>query len=302
MSKLVYIIILNWNGFNDTIECVESCLKLDYHSYEIVLVDNCSSDGSEAILRKRFPKLTFIQTGANLGYAGGNNVGIRYALEKNADYFWLLNNDTVVDSKALTELVEILEMEPANGMAGSKILSYSQPSLIYYAGGWVDPNLGASGHVGMGQKDDHQFDVLMETGYITGCSLLVKRTVVEEIGFMDEAYFLYCEESEWCLNARRKGYRLMYVPRSVIFHKESVSTKKIKGAMTYYMTRNRLYFISKNGTDVEWLNRFRTDLCNLLRYMYKKQFVAARSMVAAYWHWVNGYMGRRDCPIKINKI
>ena len=302
MPNTAYVIVLNWNGYADTIECVKSCLGLDYPSFHIVVVDNCSDDNSESILKMEFPQLAVLQTGKNLGYAGGNNVGIRYALDKKADYIWLLNNDTVVDPKALTELVKAAESEPAAGMAGSKILFYSEPTLIHYAGGMVDADLGISEHIGIYQKDNHQFDALSETGYITGCSLLVKRSLIEAIGFMDEAYFLYFEESEWCLRAKKHGFRLLYVPGSLVYHKESASTRKVGGAATYYMTRNRLYFISRNGTDAKWLTRFQVDLVTLLKHTFHRDFVQVRSMLAAYRHWITGYAGCRACLSKVKKV
>jgi len=301
MNKLVYIIILNWNGFKDTIECVESCLKLVYPSYEIVVVDNGSDDGSETIIREHFPGLKFIQTGANLGYAGGNNAGIRYAIKEGADYIWLLNNDTTVDPKALSELVNIAEMDPVIGITGSKILSYSQPSVLLFAGGLLDLSLGTANHIGEGRMDIGQFDTSLETGYITGCSLLVKRSVINDIGLMNENYFLYYEETEWCIKAKEKAYTLIYVPKSIVLHKESVSTQKRKGSMTYYLTRNQLYFIEHNGINVQWLKRFKTDLLYLLKLIYRKDLNTAHSIFTAYVHWISGYMGPLDNPVKINR-
>lgn len=294
MTKSVYIIILNWNDFEDTIECVESCLKLDYSPYRIIVVDNGSDDGSETYISDRFPGLKVIQTGANLGYAGGNNAGIRYALEEGAEYIWLLNNDTLVDSRALTELVGVAETDLSTGLAGSKILSYSQPSVLLYAGGRVDLTVGETEHVGYGCEDAGQFDETADTAYITGCSLLVKRQVIEDIGMMNEAYFLYFEETEWCVKARCKGYRLVYVPKSVVFHKESVSVHKIKGLMLYYMTRNRLHFMKEIGINNKWLKRFGKDLHNLLKYAARLDPVQVRCMFTAYLHWIIGYMGPLD--------
>lgn len=297
-NKLVYIIILNWNGSRDTIACVESCLNLEYPLFKIVVVDNGSDDDSETILKKRFPTITLIQTGANLGYAGGNNAGLRHAHLEQADYVWFLNNDTVVDPMSLAELVRISETEPAIGMTGSKILSFSEPSTLLYAGGRVDLATGTCVHIGMGEKDTGQYDTLTETGYITGCSLLVKRTVAAEIGPMDESFFLYYEETDWCLRAKNKGYRLMYVPTSVVFHKDSASTGKIKGSMLYYITRNGLYFLQRHGTDISWFGRFRTDMTNMLRFLYHKEFALAGCMVKAYMHWLRGLMGPADNPVR----
>ncbi len=296
-----YIIILNWNGLNDTIQCVESCRKLEFPSFRIVVVDNGSDDGSEVTLKKQFPWLDVLQTGKNIGYAGGNNIGIKYALEQKADYIWLLNNDTVVDPMALAELINVAETDPSIGMTGSKILSYMDPSRLYYAGGWIDVDLGDSGHFGYGETDDHRYDDVVDTGYITGCSLLVRSSVLDLIGYMDVDYFLYFEESEWCVKAKRHGFRLGYVPKSIVYHKESVSTRKISGAYTYYMTRNRLYFMSRNGNKIRWLKRLRTDLYYLLRCIIQMKLVHTCSIVAAYWHWWRGFTGQREslCKCKL---
>jgi hypothetical protein len=299
-NKSVSIIILNWNNHEDTIECVESCLKLDYSPYEIVIVDNASKDDSENILRKAFPCLKLIQTGANLGYAGGNNAGIRYALEKGSDFIWLLNNDTAVTPQALSVLVAHAETDPAIGMVGSKILSYSDPSLLLSAGGTVNMRTGITEHLGFGCTDRGQFDKPMDTEYLTGCSLLVKRRVIENIGLMNEAYFLYFEETEWCVKAAKKGYKLRYAPESVVYHKESVSVRKIKGLMFYYLTRNRLYFIQQNGTKVQWGKRFASDLYTFLGCLKRKETLAARCILKAYRHWLGGHMGPLDALTKSN--
>lgn len=298
---MVSIIILNWNGWSDTIECVKSCLSLAYDDFEIIIVDNGSDDDSEAILKSEFPDLNVLQTGVNLGYAGGNNYGVKHAIAKGAEYVWFLNNDTIVDPMALTELVNVAEMDPDNGMVGSKILSYLDPAVIQYAGGLLDANSGTSKHIGFGEKDHHQYDQVAETGYITGCSMLVKSPVIDRIGMMDECYFLYFEESDWCIKAQKNGIKLMYVPDSVVYHKESASTRKVTGAMSYYMTRNRLYFMSRNAENPRWGERFRSDLLGLLRFIYQRDAAQVRSIFDAYRHWATGYMGCRHSLSRIRR-
>jgi len=130
MTPLVFIIVLNWNGKDDTLECLGSLQQLDYPNFETVVVDNGSTDGSEDVIRSAFPSVNFIQTGRNLGYAGGNNVGIKHALSHGADYVWLLNNDTTVDPNALTALVETAQADPKIAVVGSKIFYYDQPDVI----------------------------------------------------------------------------------------------------------------------------------------------------------------------------
>lgn len=246
--KIVYLVILNWNGWKDTIECVESCRKLSYPDVRILIVDNGSTDGSEAILRERFPDIEFIQTGANLGFAGGNNVGIRYALEQGADYVWLLNNDTVVDDEALSALLRVAESDRKVGMVGSKILYHDNPRLLWYAGAVLDSESPyRPHHRGLREEDRGQYDAVCETGYITGCSLLARKEMMEAVGLLDEELFLYFEDVDWSARAKAAGWKLMYCPGSLVYHKVSLS---VGGAASptvlYYTARNRLYFVRRN--------------------------------------------------------
>lgn len=247
MSKMVYIIILNWNGLQDTAPCIESCRKLEYSNRRIVVVDNGSSDGSEEILRERFPDIHVIQTGGNLGFAGGNNTGMRYALKEGADYIWLLNNDTVVDAHCLDFLIAAAEAEPAAGMIGNKILYHDRPEIIWYAGGTVDLHAGGmTHHTGKDRRDDGSYDDPGPAGYITGCSILAKKEMVRDIGELDENYFLYFEDVDWSLRAARSGWKLYYEPKARLWHKEGARREKeFSDRFVYYSLRNRLYFMKR---------------------------------------------------------
>jgi len=247
-EPFVFLILLNWNGWRDTIECVESCRKLTYPAFRIVIVDNGSTDGSETILRERFPGIELIQTGSNLGFSGGNNAGIRHALEHGADYVWLLNNDTVVDAGALTALVGAAECDDRIGMIGSKIVYYDNPGLLWYAGALLDPACPhRPAHRGLRELDRGQYDDAVETGYVTGCSLLARRKMIDEIGLLDDSLFLYFEDADWSARARHAGWRLMYAPASVVRHKESVSAGGAASpTLVYYTARNRLFFVRRN--------------------------------------------------------
>ncbi len=251
---LIFILILNWNGWHDTVECLESVQRLSYPNYRIVVIDNGSTDGSverikawaagELPVESKFftydpstkpvrwieydrataeagglpeleaeiealpphSRIAFIQTGANLGYAGGNNVGIRYALARGANYVWLLNNDTVVDKNALTEMVRLAESDEKIGMVGSKILRYDSSEVILDVGGWLK----VSYHIvhkfpGYNEIDRGQWDKVFQPDYLNGASLLVSTLAIRDIGLLDEEYFLYWEETDCCYRARRNG-------------------------------------------------------------------------------------------------
>ena len=250
-KPLVYVILLNWNGYQDTIECVESCRKLSYPNFRILIIDNGSTDNSEAILRERFPDIELIQTGANLGFAGGNNIGARYANEHGADYVWLLNNDTVVDTEALSALVHVAEGDKTVGMVGSKIVYYDKPRQFWYAGAVLEPDRPyLLHHRGLNEEDRGQFNDTCETGYITGCSLLARRDMMDIVGLLDDDLFLYFEDADWSARARAKGWKLLYCPASLVHHKVSLSVGGASSpALLYYTARNRLYFIKRNFPD-----------------------------------------------------
>ena len=222
----VSIIILNWNGWQDTLACVESCHRLDWPNFRIIVVDNASTDGSVKQLRKSLSNVEIIQSDANLGFAGGNNIGIQRALECRADYVWLLNNDTVADPQALTMLVEAMENEPCAGIAGSKILYHEKPFMIWSTGGIWEKGRLHRRQRGANQLDSGQFDELCGVGSISGCSMMVRTTAVKKIGLMDESYFLYWEDTEWSARTSAGGFKVLYVPRSKVWHKVSVSTRQ----------------------------------------------------------------------------
>lgn len=243
----VAIIILNWNRFRDTAECLESVFKIRYSNYSVVVVDNGSEDDSAAEIEKSFDRVVLIRNKENLGYAEGNNVGIRHALENGADYIWLLNNDTVVDRGALVAMVDLAEKDRGIGILGSKIYYFDQPEILWFAGATIDWNRAISPHIGRMEKDVGQYDRETEVDRVTGCSMLVRRDVFDEIGMFDEKFFLYAEEVDLCVRARAKGYRNVYVPKSVVYHKISVSSGENSVPIyAYYNTRNFLYLIRKN--------------------------------------------------------
>jgi GT2 family glycosyltransferase len=223
------------------VACVESCLRATYPRLRLLVVDNGSTDGSDAILRGRFPSVELLQTGENLGFAGGNNAGIRHALGAGADHVVLLNNDTTVDPGFVTALADAARANPRAGILSSKILLFDQPDVLWYAGASFHPWLGWGRHRGHGARDIGQFDRVEETDRPTGCALLVTRACCEQVGLLREEYFCYAEDLEWGLRARAQGFQILYVPGSRVWHKVSRSTGGARATLPLrYQTRNVL--------------------------------------------------------------
>lgn len=300
-SKKVYIIILNWNGWEDTIECLESIFRNSYPNYNVIVCDNASADNSLGKIkqwatgkiranhsnnsqisicttppvskpiqyaeynRKQAEQgghteeqapLILIQNGDNLGFAGGNNVGIRYALARNDfEYVWLLNNDTVINKNALVHLVQKMTNDSHIGICGSTLLYYSMPDTVQALGGAkYNKLLGISRHVGVLTKYNDESLKILETkiklDYIIGASMLVSKEFLLKIGLMCEDYFLYYEEIDWSIRMQ-KNYKLAYVRESIVFHKEgssigsNVDPKSKSMLSDYYSIRNRIIFTKK---------------------------------------------------------
>jgi hypothetical protein len=244
----VGILVLTFNNYADTRECMESLYALTYDHHEVIVVDNGSTDGSLQRLEGEFPQAVFVHIGDNLGYAGGNNRGIEVALERGAQLIWILNNDTVVDKDALSRLVDAARELPRAGIIGSKVYYHGDGKRLFFAGGQINAWTGETRHIGYREIDRGQYDKRKAVDYINGCNLLARRECIEEIGLLDEAYFLYYEETDWAVRARRAGWEVIFVPTPGVWHKIEAGTGWISSTTAYYLTRNRLYFIRKNYT------------------------------------------------------
>jgi hypothetical protein len=236
-SPLVYIIVLTWNGKDDTIECLNSLQRLSYPNAHILLVDNASTDGTVQTVRSLFPHVDILVNATNLRFAGGNNVGINHALSHNAEYILLLNNDTIVEPDFLTHLVRAAANDETVGMAAPKIYYFDHPRVIWFAGGKIEWWKGWISHTGIREVDRGQYDAIQKVDYLTGCCMLVKRKVIEQIGLLDERYHIYGEDADWCIRAARAGYTLLYVPSAVVWHKLSVSAG---GHLSWFKNWNKL--------------------------------------------------------------
>ncbi|MCU1255204.1 MAG: putative glycosyltransferase (family 2) [Candidatus Angelobacter sp.] len=274
----VSIVILNWNSYDVTLDCLLSLRKIDYGNFEVVLVDNGSVDDSPAKLLQNAPEIRLIRNETNLGFAGGCNVGMRDALRRGTDYVLLLNNDTIVAPDFLSQLVSVAESDAKIGAVSPKILFFDHPDRLNYAGGehrrWrLFPKM-----IGLRHLDDGRFDKIREVSFLTGCAFLIKADVVRRIGLLEEVYFHFYEDIEWSLRALKAGYKEMYVPTAVIWHKEHYVTNKNQGNgfIEFYLARNSIIFVRKHVP--------------LRLWPFKMPFFGAwmiyRTLVFAYrWNW-----------------
>ncbi len=238
------IIIVNWNGKRLLKDCLSSLENIDYpnDSYEIILADNGSSDGSAAFVKKNFPSVKILKLDKNYGFAGGNNKGIEKA---KGEYIVFLNNDTRVDKKWLMALAISAQKNVDVGICSSKVLDFNGGRL-QYAGGYLDI-LGSSYFRGLGEEDKGQYDKETEISSAFGCSMLAKRELLNKLKYcFDPRFFAYYEETDLCWRAKLLEYRIMYVPGSVVFHKGAATSSRMKDEMMLYLYRNKLWTFKKN--------------------------------------------------------
>lgn len=260
--KTVFIIILNFNGEKDTIECLDSINQLLTTSYQLrtIVVDNGSKDklavSSNPSTLLRASELVVIRNNENLGFAGGNNVGISYALKNGADYIMILNNDTVVDKNLVAELLKAMDKDKTIGIVVPKIYfakgfefhkdRYKKEDLgkvIWYAGGEMDWKNVLGHHRGVDEVDGGQYDSVEETDFASGCCMMVKKEVFEKIGMFDPKYFLYYEDSDLSQKAKAAGFKIVFAPKAILWHKNAGSAGGSGSTLQdYYITRNRLFF------------------------------------------------------------
>jgi GT2 family glycosyltransferase len=245
-SPLVSIVTVNYNQTLVTRDLLLSLRKVSYPNVEIIVIDNGSSDDSINSLRPEFPEIQLIRTNQNLGFAGGNNVGIRIA---KGDYLLLLNNDVEVTPGFLEPLVETLQNEPNAAIASPKIVFYGRNEMIQYAGSSkINMFTGRGRRIGYLETDNGQYDYIHPTDLGHGACIMVSRKAIAAVGLMPEDYFLYYEEHDWTETMKRKGFRVYFVGTSKIYHKESVSTGRNSPLKTYFLSRNRLLFARRNSS------------------------------------------------------
>ena len=252
-APLVWIITLNWNRRDDTLACLESLRSMGYSDSRIVVVDNGSSDGSPESIVAAFPDVQVISSAQNIGFAGGVNLGVREALSAGAEYVLILNNDTIVDRRLLSELVAECERSPKIGIAGPKIYRHDQPDVVWFAGGDRDRWTWALTRLPRG-RDDERIRAPRTVNFLCGCCMLVRRDVFDRIGLFDPGYFMYYEDSEFCVRAVEAGFTLRYVPSARMWHKVAASVSgEGRPLRAYYHRRSMLRFLRRNTSGVQRL-------------------------------------------------
>ena len=237
----VSIIILNWNGLKDTIECLESLRKITYPNYEVIIVDNGSSGNDPDVLEQKYKDyIRLIRNKENLGFAGGINIGIKYAFKKKADYILNLNNDIIVEKNFLEPLVEDMLKDERIGITGPANYCYYEPQKLFSSGRKINWWKGGTIELDLRQGPK-------EVDCLAGCCLLIKKEVINKIGYFYKPYFLDFEETDYCVKAKDSGFKILCEPKSKVWHKIRATLDKIPAAHCYYFYRNKLLFMRRNA-------------------------------------------------------
>lgn len=248
----VWVIVLTWNRLEAVITCVLSLNALRYPNFHVVVVDNHSEDGTVERLRAAFPRLDLIVNERNLGYTGGNNVGIRHALAHGADYVLLLNNDTAVHPDLVDELVRVAESDPTIAVVGAKNMCWNRPGLVWAAWGEVSYGATLTRVFGWHVPDREHYRMVRDVGHVVGCGYMWRRAALEQIGLLDTNFFGYHEDVDWCHRARRAGWRVVFAGGAIVYHAGSLSARiseegKPSIPIMYFLGRNGVLFTRKHA-------------------------------------------------------
>ncbi|MBI1222152.1 MAG: glycosyltransferase [Bacteroidetes bacterium] len=280
----VSIITVNFKGNNDTSELLLCLRHCSYPNLEVIVVDNGSPE-PPFHLEKQFPEYLFIFNKENLGFAGGNNLGIRQA---SGDFIFLLNNDTLVKPGFITPILQLFEQKPEAGIISPRLMYAFEPGIVQFAGSkGMNPYTGRSFSIGWKEKDQEAFHQSYPSSTAHGAAMCIRRSVLEKIGLMWEGYFLYYEELDFCERAKKAGFSIWYCGDSEVTHKESMSTGKDSPLKTYFLNRNRLLFIRRNMVGIQKLSAFFFFCCfalpkNVLTLLLKGDTKRAGKIISGF--------------------
>jgi GT2 family glycosyltransferase len=246
----VAVVILNTNRRKDTLECLQSVSSNRYKPLSIIVIDNSSTDGSVEAIRTSFPEVQVFILEKNKGYAGNNNVGIDLAIKNAADWILVVNEDTIMSPDCIEALVTAVEGFPEIGVVGPLVYHNDEPDVIQSAGALMDKNWRPY-HIGQNEKDSHQYSEPRFVDWISGCAIMFRRKLLEQIGGFDEHFFYYNEEVELCHRARKAGWKVLFVPQAKLWHKGVQRDYKPNPSVTYYSVRNQLNFLKKHSAPIK---------------------------------------------------
>jgi GT2 family glycosyltransferase len=277
-DKTLAVVILNWNGGDEILDCLRSVFESKHAAIEVVIVDNGSVDGSTDIIRSRFPHVHWISNPRNLGFAKGSNQGMQWALEYGIQHVLLLNGDASLHSNAIEEMFAVTEDENNTVVACPRMYlgpANAGASRLWFAYGTVSLWLGLFRNPAFNRLDSSKWSVPLDMEFASGCCMLIPARILQHVGMLDEAFFAYCEDIDFSLRIRKAGFRLRYVPTAHIWHGNSTLTNRIRsGTYRYLSTRNNLWVVRKHGS---WFEIF-TCLCILpLRVLFRMMGMTFRS-------------------------
>lgn len=246
----VWGIVLAYNGVELTLECLRSLQAQDYPNLHLLVLDNASIDETPAILRAQTPDVEVVASSENLGYAGGNNLAMRHALAHGAELLFLVNNDTRLHPQCVSLLVEEIRQPPACGAVGPMVYTWDNWQTISSAGGAVDWAAADAINVGAGEVDQGQY-AARSVDFVNGCGIMVSKTAIERVGMIDERFFMYWEETDWCLRMHEAGLDVRYQPAAKLQHKAPLTWQQQSPLTLYYMGRNRLFFFARHGRGIQ---------------------------------------------------
>ncbi len=289
----VVTVVLNTNRCQDTLACLASLSASTYGNHQVVVLDNASTDSSVAAIQAAYPAVRVIGLSENRGYAGNNNAGIRHALALGADWVLVLNEDTLLDRHCLERLVAAGEAGARIGIVGPLVYHHDEPQVIQSAGGRLDRRWQAS-HAAQNQPDTGQLQGPQTVDWLTGCAILVRRALIDEIGLLDERFYYYWEEVDWCLRARQAGWGLRLVPEAKLWHK-GVQRRYRPGAnVAYYNTRNRFLLLAKHhASPAAWLCAGWQSLRALASLSFSPRWRGQRQAREAVWQGLIDFGLRR---------
>jgi hypothetical protein len=290
----VLVIVLNWNGSDDTLACLESLATTDYPAADVMVIDNGSRQSVVPAVRARFPDVACVELPKNLGYAGGNNVGLRHALAAGYAFAYVLNNDTIVAPTALGAAVAA-GGEPRVAAVGGKVRAAEDATRLWMTYGSVTYRQSLIALAGWGERDRGQYDVPRDVEWVPGCSLLLARAALEDVGLFDERFFAYHEDVDWCTSARERGWRIRYAPDAVVWHR---GNRTLGGAVytsprKYLSARSTVLFARKHASRAQKL-KLAASIILTLPFVFLRRLVTgeAGGVVLKVRGWLDGLRDR----------